>query len=59
MSSELKVWEIGIRDVTDHDEWEIYHPRAGTEEKAIAKAEGMSKYWDHEVYMVEGPFEDS
>jgi hypothetical protein len=58
-------WEIGVRVVDDHNEWEHFHPTAETESEAREKAleeasSGLNSIGSLEgsleVYMVAGPF---
>lgn len=71
-TQELPEWEIGIRAWgPDHEpgeaDYEHYHPRAETKEKAIEMAKeeatgiGINSIVgiddSYEVYMVEGPFD--
>lgn len=53
------MWEVGVNEAGDPDDWNHYHPLAKSEEEAERKAQQEARedgYTDPCPYMVEGPF---
>jgi hypothetical protein len=50
------VWEVGVSEAGDPDDWEHHHPRTTTPDDARKQAQRDSDLFDPIVYMCEGPF---